>query len=126
MYHRITILGRIGSDGAELRYTPQGTAVANFSLAADSGYGENRTTIWFRCTAWGKTAESASEYLTKGIAILVEGELKPDPTTGGPRIWQDSSGNARASFELTAEKWRFAERKAKSSEEPEEENDMPF
>ncbi len=124
MYNKVIALGRVGSDGADLRYTPNGSPVANFSLAADSGFGDHKTTIWFRCTVWGKTAEAAAEYLTKGVAILVDGELKPDADTGSPRIWQDSSGNAKASFELTVREWRFAG--SKSKPEPEEEDEIPF
>ena len=124
MYNKTIVLGRIGSDGADLRYTPQGKAVASFSLAANSGFGDYKTTIWFRCTTWGKTAEAAAEYLTKGAAILVDGELKPDTDTGNPRIWQDGSGNAKASFELTVREWKFAVSKSKSKEEAEDE--IPF
>jgi len=50
MFNQVTALGRLGSD-PELRYTPSGTAVANFSLATDVGWGDNKSTVWFRVNA---------------------------------------------------------------------------
>jgi single-strand DNA-binding protein len=118
MYQKVTLAGYIGSS-AELRYTPQGTPVSNFSVAADSGWGDSKVTTWFRVTIWGKLAESLSQYLTKGKLVLVEGELKPDPETGGPRTWTGSDGVTKASFEVTAREVRLLGGKAESGEEPE-------
>ncbi len=126
MYSKVIILGRIGSDGADLRYTPKGVPVATFSLAADNGYGEYKATIWYRCTAWNKTAEFAAEYLSKGMAILVDGELKPDPETGAPRMWQDNNGNTKTSYEITVNTIKFAERKPDTVETKVEVGEMPF
>ena len=111
MYQKIIIAGNLGRD-PEMRYTPQGTPVTNFSVAtnrkwtsADGTPGEE--TIWFRVTAWGKLGETCNQYLSKGRQVLVEGRLRPDPETGGPRVWTRQDGTAGASFEVTALNVRF-------------------
>lgn len=67
-------VGRVGKD-AELRKTKEGTAVSNFSLAVETGWGERKKTLWVDCTLWGAKAEGLTEYLTKGKTIAVLGEL---------------------------------------------------
>ena len=66
--------GRITKE-IELKYTQTGKAHINFSLAVDSGWGDNKKTLWLNCTAWEKTAEVMASNLGKGRKILVEGEL---------------------------------------------------
>lgn len=110
MYHTIIIAGNLGRD-PEMRYTPSGQAVTNFSVATNRQYtasnGEMvKETMWFRVTTWGKTAETCNQYLKKGAKVLVEGRLTPDPNTGGPRVWQGQNGPA-ASYEVTASTVRF-------------------
>jgi single-strand DNA-binding protein len=68
--NRVILIGRAGAD-AELRYTSNGKAVANFSLAINesfkNGDGEQRERVqWVRCVAWGRPAEVCAEFLTKG------------------------------------------------------------
>jgi len=111
MYHKIIIAGNLGRD-PEMRYTPDGTPVTDFSVAtnrrwtnADGSQGEE--TVWFRVTAWRKLAELCNQYLSKGRAVLVEGRLNADKETGGPRVWTGNDGKARASFEITALTVRF-------------------
>ncbi len=111
MYHKITIVGNLGRD-PEMRYTSDGTPVTNFSVATnrrwnDAAGEQHEETIWFRVTAWRRLAEVCSEYLKKGRPVLVEGRLKPDPETGGPRIWTGNDGAPRASFEITAMTVKF-------------------
>jgi single-strand DNA-binding protein len=111
MYHTIIIVGNLGRD-PEMRYTPSGQAVTNFSIATNRQYtgsnGESiKETIWFRVSAWGKQAEVCNQYLKKGSKVLVEGRLMPDPATGGPRIWNKQDGTPSASFEVTASTIRF-------------------
>ncbi len=111
MYHTIIIVGNLGKD-PEMRYTPSGQAVTSFSVATNRKYtssnGEQvNETIWFRVSAWGKTAEICNQYLKKGSKVLVEGRLTPDKNTGGPRIWQKQDGTSGASFEVTAGTVRF-------------------
>src|SRR5215210_4108042 len=98
-FNKITIVGYLGRD-PELRYTPQGTAVCKLSVAtterrrAASGENEEYTT-WFKVTVWGRQAELANEYLSKGRQVYLEGRLRLEEYT-------DREGNARISPEVTA------------------------
>ena len=70
-----TFSGRIGRD-AETASTQSGTAVCNFPVAVESGYGDKKQTTWVRCALWGKRAEGGlPQYLTKGAQVVVTGEL---------------------------------------------------
>jgi single-strand DNA-binding protein len=95
-----------------MRYTPSGQPVTSFSVATNRQYTSNngeqvKETVWFRVTTWGKQAETCNQYVKKGSKVLVEGRLTADASTGGPRIWNDQSGNPRASFEVNASTVRF-------------------
>jgi len=74
-------IGRLGNE-IETRVMPNGTAVANFSIAVDDSYKDKQTgqkveqTEWVRCVAFGKTAEFLGEWLHKGKRILVCGKMK--------------------------------------------------
>ncbi len=74
-------IGRLGND-IEVRFMPNGTAVANFNIAVDDSYKDKQTnqkveqTEWVRCVAFGKTAEFLGEWLHKGNRILVCGKMK--------------------------------------------------
>jgi single-strand DNA-binding protein len=70
----IVIAGRLGRD-SELRRTQSGDPVLSFSVAVDDGYGENKKTLWFDCSVWGKRGESLSKMLSKGTAVAVSGDL---------------------------------------------------
>jgi len=91
--NKLLLIGRLTKDAA-LRYTADGKEVADFSIAVDDGYGENKKTIWFRCSLWGKRATSLEQYLTKGKQVYVEGRLNHE--NGNPRVW----GEGKASFEV--------------------------
>lgn len=105
MFQQITIVGNLGRD-PEMRYTPNGVAVTSFTVAtnrryqAQDGQWQDKT-IWFRVTAWRKTAETASQYLTKGSKVLIIGEVEE------PRPWTDKEGNTQVSLEVTAQTIRF-------------------
>lgn len=107
MYQKITIVGNLGGD-PEMRYMPDGTAVTNFSVATNRRWTNQQTgepaeeTTWFRVSVWGRQAESANQYLSKGRQVLVEGRLRPDPQTGGPRMYTRQDGTVGASFEIRA------------------------
>ncbi len=58
-------------------------------------------------SVWGRQGEATNQYLTKGRMVLVEGHLRPDPQTGGPRVYTRQDGTAGSSFEVTAETVRF-------------------
>jgi single-strand DNA-binding protein len=111
MYQQLTIVGHLGQD-PEMRYTPSGQAVTNFSVATgrkwttNDGQAQEETT-WFRVAAWGKLGEVCNEYLAKGRQVMVIGRLTQDKETNGPRVWQASDGSYRASFEVTAHEVKF-------------------
>src|SRR5579862_9149861 len=96
-FNKIVIVGYLGRD-PELRYTPQGTAVCDFSVATTerkkdkTGEFQDLTT-WFKVNMWGRQAEVASQYLAKGKLVYVEGRLSQ-------REWQDRDGNTRTSLEV--------------------------
>ena len=112
-FNKITIVGYLGRD-PELRYTPQGTAVCNMSIATTekrrdvSGETEEHT-IWFRVTAWGRQAELAAEYLAKGRQVYVEGRLRLEQYT-------DRDGNPRTSAEVNASDIQFLGQRADTQE----------
>lgn len=110
-FHTVILAGNLGRD-PEMRYTPSGQAVTNFSVAVSDDYTNNngeriKRTIWVRVSAWGKQAESCNQYLKKGSKVLVEGRLTVDANSGGPRIWTGQDGTPRASFEVSAQTVRF-------------------
>ena len=111
MYQHITLIGNLGRD-PEMRYTPSGSPVSNLSLATNRTYkgadgNQVKETCWFRVSVFGKTAETAAQYLHKGSLVLVEGHLRPDAQTGGPRIYDRQDGTKGASYELFATNVRF-------------------
>src|SRR5215212_29381 len=98
-FNKIILVGNLGRD-PELRYTPQGTPVCSFTVATNekrkdrAGEMQDFTT-WFRVTLWGRQAETASQYLTKGRPIYVEGRLRLDE-------WTDKDGKQRYTLEVHA------------------------
>ena len=142
MYQKVIIVGNLGRD-PEMRYTPDGTPVTDFSVATNRRWNnpdgtQGEETVWFRVTAWRKLAETCNQYLTKGRQVFVEGQLHPDKETGGPRVWTANDGKPRASYEVTAATVRFlggprgegaADASASSQEVPPPEmgeNEIPF
>lgn len=115
MFHTIILVGNVGRD-PEMRYTPTGQAVTTFSLAVNRTYNDSKgekvkETIWFRITAWGKLAETCSQYVQKGSQVVIEGRLQPDPNTGGPKIFTRKDGTSGASYEVVANTVRFIGRR---------------
>lgn len=97
--NKVILLGRLGQD-VELKHTPNGAAVANFSLATteswnDKGGNKQEKTEWHRIVVWGKIAELCNQYLSKGRQALVEGKLQT-------RQWDDKDGNKRYTTEINA------------------------
>lgn len=103
-FNKIIVVGNLGRD-PELRYTPQGNAVCDFSIATNekrrdkSGEMQDVTT-WFKVTSWGKQAENASKYLSKGRSVYIEGRLRLEEYT-------DRDGKTRFSLEVTASEIQF-------------------
>ena len=112
MYQKLVIAGNLGQD-PEMRYMSDGQAVTNFSVACNRSWNDRATgeqqeeVTWFRVSVWGRQAEAANQYLSKGRQVLVEGRLRPDPNTGGPRLWTRNDGSVGASFEVVADRVQF-------------------
>lgn len=111
MYQSVTVVGRLGRD-PEMRYMPSGEPVTSFSLATDRVWSDKngqrqKETTWFRVSVFGKPAETANQYLSKGKMVLVEGRLRVDPKTGGPAVFTRQDGTVGASFEIIANTVRF-------------------
>ena len=102
------IYGHLGKD-PEIRSTSSGKSVASFSVATDSGWGENKDTFWANIVAFGQQAEFAQKWLKKGSLVRVTGELRQ-------RKWTDKSGSERATVEITAKDIAFGESKGKTGE----------
>jgi len=104
-FNKIILIGNLGRD-PELRYTPQGTAVASFSMATNErrkgkdGGDPTDITTWFRVTLWGRQAELATEHLKKGRQVYIEGRLRQDEYT-------DKDGKPRTSLEVNATDMQF-------------------
>ena len=99
--NKVILVGNLGRD-AELRYTPGGAAVATLNMATtevwnDKAGQRQEKTEWHRVVLWGKTAESLSEYLTKGKQVYVEGKLQT-------RQWDDKDGNKRYTTEIKGDR----------------------
>lgn len=72
--NNLNAVGNIGSD-AEVRFTKEGTAIASFSFALSSGYGDKKKTTWLRCSIIGKRGETLAPMLTKGTQVALSGEI---------------------------------------------------
>lgn len=70
----LTVAGRLGRD-AEHKTTQGGTDLCSFSVAADIGFGDNKTTVWVDVTKWGKGAEGLARILRKGSSVAATGEM---------------------------------------------------
>lgn len=102
-------VGRTTRD-IELRYTQvNNTAIAKFSIATDSGYGENKKTNFFNMTAWGKTAETLERYAPKGTKLILECQAVQNQYT-------DKNGNKVNTVDFTVLNFEFAESKNASQQ----------
>jgi single-strand DNA-binding protein len=110
-YNKTTFIGHLGRD-PEMRYTPTGKPVTDFSVASNDQYTNAegqvvQITTWFRCEAWGRQAEICNQYLHKGSQVMIEGKLRPDPKTGRPEIWTRQDGSPAADYSLTVKEIYF-------------------
>ncbi len=129
MYQKMVIVGSLGSE-PEMRYLNDGTAVTNFSVATNRRWkgvdgGDAEETTWFRISIWGAPAEACNQYLSRGRKVLIEGRLRPDPQTGGPRLFQRQDGTMGAAFELTADTVRFLSERDSGEREMSEGETVP-
>jgi single-strand DNA-binding protein len=103
--NKVILIGNLGRD-PELRYTPGGQPVANFSIATSEswnkkdGSGREERTEWHRIVAWGRTAELCAQYLSKGRTVYVEGRLQT-------REWENKEGQKQRTTEVVANTVQF-------------------
>ena len=120
MFCNTTINGNLGRD-PELKTTAKGLNIASFSVAVNLGYGDNKSTHWFNCKAFGRTADQVLEYCKKGKEVIVNGQMRSSQ-------WEDKQGNKRTSWELVANEVVFK----KAMEAPEahkaqtDDEEIPF
>ncbi len=122
-FNKITIIGNLGRD-PELRYTPQGDAVCDFSVAVNdrkrdkAGEWQDVTT-WFKVTFWRKQAENASKYLTKGRQVYVEGRLQVEE-------WTDRDGKNRTTLVIQGSELQFLGSEERGDESSNSASDNSF
>jgi len=103
-FNKITLIGNLGRD-PELRYTPQGDAVCDFTMAVnerkkDKSGEFHDVTNWFKVTLWRNMAENASKYLAKGRQVYIEGRLSIEE-------WTDREGKERFTLAVQATDMQF-------------------
>ena len=122
--NKVMVIGYLGRD-PEMRYTPTGKSVANFSIASSRSWkspdGEKHTeTEWFNVVAWGSLAEISKQYLVKGSLAYVEGRLQS-------RSWEDNKGIQHKSVEIVARDiLLLSENNNQNEIEDSEEEEYPF
>lgn len=110
--NKVIVVGNCGQD-PETRYMPSGGAVTNLSLATSENWKDKQTgeqkerTEWHRVSMFGRLAEIAAQYLTKGSQVYIEGKLRT-------RKWQDKDGNDRWTTEIIADEMQMLGSKGES------------
>ena len=134
MINKVILMGRLTRD-PEMRHTNSGTPVTTFSIAINSGYGENQRTDFVNCLAWNKTAEFVSKHFTKGkLIVIADGRIST-------RSWETQDGKRAYATEVVAQEVNFGESKSsqQTATQPpmqdddddftpldEEDDDLPF
>ena len=111
--NKVILLGRLGQD-PELKHTPNGAAVCNFTVATSEKYvdkqgAKQEKTEWHRVVVWSKLAELCGQYLAKGRQAYIEGKLVT-------RSWDDKDGNKKYTTEVVASSVQFIGGQAESNE----------
>ena len=137
MVNKVFIVGRLARD-PEIRYTQNGSAIANMTVATDESFtgsdgNKVERTEWHRVTVFGKAAENCGNYLGKGSLVHGEGSL-------ATRKWQDQNGQDRYTTEIKAQRVQFLDRRdqdggqqrqgrqqqTRGSEQDYQDQDVPF
>ena len=129
--NKVIIVGNLGQD-PEARFTPQGTAVTNLSVATNESWknqsGETQErTEWHRVVMYGKMAETASEYMKKGQTVYVEGRLQTNE-------WEDQNQVKRKTTEIRCHNFTMLGRRSDSTQGStapnnkieDQDDDLPF
>jgi single-strand DNA-binding protein len=104
MLNICVLIGRLTKD-PDLRYTPNGKAVATFTLAVDRAFSKEKEADFIPCVAWGKTAENCANYIGKGSLVAVEGRIQV-------RTYEAKDGGKRWATEVIADNVRFLDRRS--------------
>ena len=121
--NKVFLIGRLGRD-PEMKYTPDGVAVANFSIATTEKWKDGEHTEWHRIVAWKRLGEICGEYLHKGSQVYIEGKIQT-------RQWEDRDGNKRYTTEVIAQSMQMLDSRGVAKEGPQQppppsEQDIPF
>ena len=128
--NKVMLIGNLGQD-PEARFTPQGTAVANLSVATNESWKDQNgemqdRTEWHRVVMYGKMAETANEYMHKGQMVYVEGRLQTNE-------WEDQNQIKRKTTEIKCDNFTMLGRRSDTStqaknqpEKIEQDDDLPF
>ena len=125
--NQVVLIGRLCAD-PELRYTNNGTAVVNFTLAVDRRFSKEKQADFINIVAWKAQAENCAKYIAKGSQVAVEGRIQT-------RKYQDRDGNNRTAFEVVANSVQFLSRMRQPGEDVDQvaadmcqidEDDCPF
>lgn len=124
-FNKVILMGNLTRE-PEIRYTPSGTSVCNFSIAVNRKYKQNDEykdeVMFIGIVTFGKLAENCQQYLSKGSPVLVDGRLRENR-------WETDDGKKRSKHEITANSVLFLGKKKESGSNQEEEqigDDVPF
>lgn len=118
------IIGNVGRD-PEMRYLPSGIAVCSFSVAVSRRWNDKNSneqkekTTWYRVSCWRQLAETANQYVKKGMQIMIAGEIEPS------RAYLDNAGQPAANIELTAQTMQFLGSRGESVNVADDETPAP-
>ena len=113
MVNKVILIGNLGRD-PEMKYTPSGTAIVNFSIATTEKWTKdgqkNEKTEWHKIVAWRRLAEICGEYLKKGSQVYVEGKLQT-------RSWDDKEGNKKYTTEIVINQMQMLGSRGESNQQ---------
>ena len=121
--NKVILVGFLGAD-PEVRYIPNGTAVATFSIATSESWRDKTTgekkehTEWHHIVVWGRKAEIAGEYLRKGSKVYLEGRLQT-------REWQDQQGQKRYTTEIVCHEMQMLDGKPQGGNQQQGQQQAP-
>lgn len=105
--NRLHLIGHVGQS-AEMRYSPQGTAVTKFTMAVNDGRKEEPE--WFSCTMFGERAEKVSQYIEKGKLLYCEGRVQTNK-------WTDDQGQKHQRQEVIVNDVQFLDRRQQGGDD---------
>ena len=106
--NKVVLIGRLTKD-PDLRFTPNGVAVAKFTLAVDRAFSKEKETDFIPCVVWRKQAENCAEYIGKGSLVAVEGRIQV-------RSYDAKDGQRRWATEVIADNVRFLDKRGQQQQ----------